>query len=202
MNLLKKVLRHFAHEYGYLVRIYLRVCRPIPEEYAEFLRRRGGFFHIGENCWIMRTANITDPAYVRLGNNVMLSACTLLGHEGSIHMLQQAYGVVLDKVGKVDIGDNVFIGHQAIVLPGVTIGSNVIVGAGSVVTRDISDGDIVVGVPARVVGRTDEYVERLAAQTASAPWFDLLRKRGGSYDAGLEGELVRLRRAHLYPENE
>ena len=199
MMLIKKILYNWAHNHGKLVRLYLRFCNPIPEEYAEYLRKQGGFLAIGENCWIMRTANITDPAYVRMGNNVMLSACSLLGHDGSIHMLQQAYGVTLDKVGRIDIGDNVFIGHQAIVLPGITIGDNVIVGAGSVVTKDVSSGDIVAGVPARQVGRTDEYVAQLDKATRESPWYDLLLQRQGSYDEGLEQELIRMRQLHLYP---
>ena len=146
----------------------------------------------------MRTANITDPAYVRLGNNVMLSACSLFCHDGSIHMLQNAYGVILDKVGKIDIGDNVFIGHQAIVMPGVTIGSNVIVGAASVVTKDVADGDIVAGIPARPVGRTDEYVRALEKETENLPWFDVLLQRKSSFVSALEPELIQKRRAFFY----
>jgi acetyltransferase-like isoleucine patch superfamily enzyme len=198
MHLIKMILRHVAHTHGRLTRLYLLFCNPIPEEYAEFLRKQGGFSSVGDNCWIMRTANITDPAYVRLGNNVMLSACSLFCHDGSIHMLQQAYGVTLDKVGKIDIGDNVFIGHQAIVMPGVTIGSNVIVGAASVVTKDVADGDIVAGVPAHPVGRTDEYVKSLRNETVNLPWFDLLLARKGSFDAALEPELIQKRRAFFY----
>ncbi len=75
------LISHIANKYGLLKRLYLALCKPSPEEYADFLRKQGGFFSIGDNCWIMGTANITDPSYVRLGNNVMLSACSLFGYD-------------------------------------------------------------------------------------------------------------------------
>lgn len=198
MNSIKKVIKHIACKYGRLTRLYLFLCKPSPEEYADFLRGSGKFYSIGTNCWIMRTTNITDPAYVRLGNNVMLSACSLIGHDGSIHMLNNAYGKILDKVGKIDIGNNVFIGHQAIVLPGVTIGSNVIVGAGSVVCKDVDDNTIVAGVPAKPIAKTDNYVAALEKETKNMPWYDLLLQRTGSFDRELEPEIIKKRVLHFY----
>ena len=64
------------------------------------------------------------------------------------------------RVGKVVIGSNVFIGADAIICPGVTIGNNVVVGAGSVVTKNIPDNSIVVGNPGRVIGTTDNFIEK------------------------------------------
>jgi len=54
--------------------------------------------------------------------------------------------------GGVVVGDHTLIGIGAVVLPGVKIGSGVVVGAGAVVVEDVGDGEVVVGVPARVVG--------------------------------------------------
>jgi len=58
--------------------------------------------------------------------------------------------------GRIVIGDDAWIGTGVIILPNVTIGRAAIVGAGAVVTRDVPDGAVVVGVPARVVGRSDD----------------------------------------------
>jgi carbonic anhydrase/acetyltransferase-like protein (isoleucine patch superfamily) len=96
-----------------------------------------GFFHgnlhaMGDGCVIQTNVTFTDPSFVQLGHNVHLSGCTLFGHDGSVNMLTVATGKTLDRVGPVVVHDNVFIGHQAIVMPGVTVGSMSIVAAGSV----------------------------------------------------------------------
>lgn len=56
------------------------------------------------------------------------------------------------------IGNNVFIGADAIVLPGVTIGNNVIIGA--VVAKDILDGVVVVGNPSKIISSFDDYIQK------------------------------------------
>ena len=63
-------------------------------------------------------------------------------------------------MGRVTIGDIVFVGAGAIIRPGVTIGNDVIVGAGAVIAKDIPDDSIVVGNPARVIGSTAAYIEK------------------------------------------
>ena len=65
-----------------------------------------------------------------------------------------------EKVGCIEICDNVFIGSHSIIMYGTKIGPNVIVAAGSVVTKDISPGCIVGGVPARVIGSFDDLLKR------------------------------------------
>lgn len=55
-------------------------------------------------------------------------------------------------VGDIDIGDDVFIGTRALVLPGVTIGEGAVVGAGAVVTKDVASWKVVAGNPAKEIG--------------------------------------------------
>lgn len=64
------------------------------------------------------------------------------------------------KVGRVVIGDRVFIGWGSTVLPNVKIGKDVIVAAGSIVNKDIPEGVIVAGVPAKIIGKTSDYIEK------------------------------------------
>jgi len=73
-----------------------------------------------------------------------------------------------DKGGEVVLGDRVWIGYRAIILPGVTIGEGAVVGAGAVVTRDVAPHSIVAGTPARKVG---DRSRDLDYQLAFNPWF-------------------------------
>lgn len=197
-----RFLRRQAFERGRFVGLWRRFGAPDGEQWAAFLARRGLLNAIGPDCSIQTNVTITDPAYVRLGRNVRLSGCTLFGHDGSVNMLSRAYDLVLDRVGPIDIRDHVFIGHGAIVMPGVTIGPNAIVAAGAVVTGNVEAGSIVAGVPARRVGSVDEAVQRLAARTRSLPWYDLLEARGAGrgFDAALQPELDRRRVLSFFPE--
>ena len=197
-NLISSIVRSVAFRTGRFKGLYLRICSPGAQEYTRFMKLYGGFNAIGENCSILPSTNFTDPAYVKLGNNVHFSNCTLVGHDGAVAMLNRAYDVRLDSVGKIEIRDNVFIGYGAIVLPDVTIGPNAIVAAGAVVNRDVAPGDIVGGVPAKTIGRVDDLVARLQAKTDSLPWGEMIRQRGVDLDTGMEKELVRRRVEHFY----
>lgn len=182
--------------------LYKRFARPDGREWAEFLKRWGGLHSVGEHCYIQTDVTITDPALVRMGNNVVLTGCTLFGHDGSVGMLNHAYGLKMDAVGKVDIGSDVFIGYRAIIMPGVTIGARVIVAAGSVVTSDVPPNSVVHGVPARRVCSLDDLVRYRKVATAGLPWRHLIKQRSGDFDPALEPELLRLRVRHFFGDPE
>jgi acetyltransferase-like isoleucine patch superfamily enzyme len=197
MNLVRRFLRTAALRHNRLVGLYCRVCRPNGQDWAAYLKQYGGLHQMGERCVIQQNVVFTDPAYVRLGNNVRLTGCTLFGHDGSINMLKVAYGLPLDRVGKIDIKDNVFIGHQAIIMPGVTIGPNAMVAAGSVVTRDVPPDTVVGGVPAKPIASLAAHVAKLQKDMAALPWRNHPHMQA-SYFGPPDAELQRMRIAHFF----
>jgi acetyltransferase-like isoleucine patch superfamily enzyme len=198
--LLRRLLRALALRSSRYEGWYRRLARPDGYAWAELLRERGDFYAIGEHCYIDPHAMIEDRPYIRLGNNVRIASSTLLGHDGTVNMINRALGLRLDSVGKIDIRDNVYIGIHAIVLPGVTIGPNAIVSAGSVVRANVAEGEVVAGVPAKRVGTFAMSVEMLKARNRAYPWHHLVEQRGDDHASywSMEQELVRMRVQHFF----
>lgn len=113
---------------------------------------------------------ILDPSHcwlIEIGDNVTLAPRVhILCHDASTKTFLN-----YTKIGRVTIGDNVFIGAESVVLPGVTIGSNVIVGANSTVTHDVPEGSVVAGSPARVICTLEEYLNKERSRMAQAPCY-------------------------------
>jgi acetyltransferase-like isoleucine patch superfamily enzyme len=198
MSTIARMLRALAVRSSRYEALYRKVCHPSGIEWARMVRERGDFYAIGHECSIDPHATIEGRAYIRMGNNVRLSNCAIFGHDGSVNMINRAYGLRLDSVGKIEIRDNVYIGYGAIVLPGVSIGPNAIVSVGSVVRSDVAEGDVVAGVPARRVGRLNISVEMLKVRNRNYPWRALIESRTSDFDAALEPELVRQRVMYFY----
>ncbi len=112
----------------------------------------GENIHVGHSFFANFNLTILDEAEVRFGNSVFIgpnvsiyTACHPLERE------ERDKGV--EWAEPVTIGDSVWIGGNAVILPGVTIGSNVVIGAGSVVTHDVPDNVVVAGNPCKIIKR-------------------------------------------------
>ena len=75
----------------------------------------------------------------------------------------------MDNIAPIVIGNNVYIGMGAYIMPGVHIGDNVIVGAGAIVTKDIPSNSVCAGIPARVIKTIDEYYQGLKSSNRLFP---------------------------------
>lgn len=99
--------------------------------------------------------------YIRIGANCCLSTVTILAHDYSWYTLIDAYKDILpDPGGQVSIGNNCFIGFQAVILKDTIIGDNVIIGARSVVKGNIPSNTVWAGCPARQICTLDEYYQK------------------------------------------
>lgn len=105
---------------------------------------------IGENFYANYNLVILDCAPVTIGDNVMIAPNVGLYTAGHpVHHEPRNQG--LEYAFPITIGNNVWIGGNVVVNPGITIGDNVVVGSGSVVTRDIPANTIAAGNPCKVL---------------------------------------------------
>ena len=133
-------------------------------EYIKFLDRLG--VRHGANLYITDPMkceiDLTRPWLLEFGDDVTITDnVRILTHDFSFSVVAKALGKVCPSLGKVTIGNNVFIGSHAIILPGCTVGNNVIIGSGTVVTKDIPDNVVFVGNPGRCIKTLDEIMEKM-----------------------------------------
>ena len=115
-----------------------------------------GFF-ANYNCCFLDVGKITFGDNCLLGPNVCITTAGHPVHPAARNTLYE-YGI------DVTIGNNVWLGANTVICPGVTVGDNCVIGAGSVVTRDIPAWSVAVGSPCRVIRRITEADREL--------WFD------------------------------
>lgn len=119
----------------------------------------GGVYIYGSVEWS------TEPWIITLGNHVHITdGVKFITHDGGT-LLFRSQVPDLEITKPITIGDDVYIGNNVIILPGVTVGNKVIIGAGAVVTKNIPDNSVVVGVPARVIKTTEEYFEKIQKES-------------------------------------
>lgn len=132
------------------------------EQYVSYLRKIG--VTIGDDCVVEKTADFgTEPYLIKIGNKVRITkGVRFITHDGGLWVLRNM-GLIdsrADKIGVIIIGNNVNIGWNAMIMPGVSIGNNVVIGCGAIVTKDVPNNSVVAGVPAKVIESIEEYCEK------------------------------------------
>jgi acetyltransferase-like isoleucine patch superfamily enzyme len=117
---------------------------------------------VGEDCSLLEIQANTfgsEPWLIKLGNHVEItSGVRFITHDGGMWVFREKFPEI-DIIAPIVVGDNVFIGINAILLPGVTVGDNCVIAAGAVVSRDIPSGTVAAGVPAHPIKTIEEYWE-------------------------------------------
>lgn len=132
-------------EFGTNVRLRMPVTIYQPERL-----RLGSFVEIGENVILRAGGGLT------IGNRVLIAAGAAIvtaGHPISLPRWSKV------ELAPVTIGDDVWIGVNAVVLPGVSVGNGVVVAAGAVVTENVPPNVVVGGVPARILRNVELKTE-------------------------------------------
>ncbi len=105
---------------------------------------------VGKNFYANYDCVMLDICPIRIGDNCMFAPnVQLYTASHPLHPVKRNSG--LEDGSPITIGDNVWIGGSAVIVPGVTLGNNVVVGAGSVVTKSFPDNVVIGGNPARII---------------------------------------------------
>ena len=132
---------------------------------GRYLREKHIFAEVGENVKFQPRLIPLYPELIKLHNNIMVAAgVCFVTHDASYTVLSKlGLGNFPERVGCIEVMDNVFIGYNATILPNVRIGENCIIGASSTVTKDLEPNGVYAGTPAKRIGSFDEYVKKCAA---------------------------------------
>lgn len=153
-------------------------CEVLAESYLEY-SELGDFSYLGEHCCI---ADTQIGRFTAIANHVRLGAPNHPMDRASQHRFTycpEYYDAQAERdndffadrrAARVIVGNDVWIGHGVIVLPGVTIGDGAVLAAGAVVTKDVPPYTIVGGVPAKVI-RTRVAAD-IAAQLQAIAWWN------------------------------
>ena len=133
---------------------------------TRFMKKHRLYGAIGDKCVIQKRKLPLYSNLIYLHNNVKIASNVGFVTHDIIHTMLNAKDPGsghIERVGCIEVMDNVFIGSGTRILYDTRIGSNVIIGSDSLVNKDIPDNSVYAGVPARFICTFDEYVEKSKA---------------------------------------
>ena len=144
----------------------------------KLLRKAG--VHIGEGCEIYDGINWgSEPYLISVGNYVRITkGVNFITHDGGVWVLRNLKKRDdIDLIRPIKIGNNVHIGMNATIMPGVIIGDNCIIGCNAVVTKNRPAGQIWGGVPAKYIKTVEEYYLQHETEFEYTKKFSTIEKR-------------------------
>lgn len=143
-------MNYFKSAFRIVRRLIWQELYSDPNRAVSLYRKKG--VTIGENTELYNTEiDSLRPFLVSIGSNVLITSTKILTHDASTKKF-----LGYTKIGKVTIGNNVFIGANCLILPNTHIGSNVIIGAGTVVAKDVPDNSVAIGNPMQIIGTLEK----------------------------------------------
>lgn len=163
-----KMFNRFLSYFIDLELYFLRIVGRVPFHSFRILVYKLDGVKIGRKVHIHMGTQFFDPSKIQIGEGTIIGQNAFLDGRDKL-IIGRHVDIASDVLiynsehdinsddfrpvnGVVEIGDYVFIGPRVIILPGVKIGKGAVVGAGAVVTKDVGEFEIVVGVPAKVIG--------------------------------------------------
>jgi len=155
-----------------------RRCEILRNSYVEY-SRLGDYSYLGQNCEV---ADATIGKFVAIANSVRIGAPNHPMGRPAQHRFTYCpeyyeasatrdRGFFADRrAATVTIGNDVWIGHAAIILPGVQVGDGAVIAAGAVVSRDVAPYTVVGGVPARAI--RERFSREIAQRLRRIAWWD------------------------------
>lgn len=148
-------------------KIYRKIYKLVMEKAKPFqYAKKIGVNFQNENVHIYgRVEWGTEPWLITIGKNVYITdGAKFLNHDGGTLLFRNIVPD-LEITKPINIGSDVYIGNNVIILPGVNIGNKVVIGAGAIVTKDVPDNSVIAGVPAKVIKTVNEYFEKLCEES-------------------------------------
>jgi len=118
---------------------------------------------VGNNTKIMTKNFGTEPYLITIGNDCEITAnVNFVTHDGGVWVVRNMYKEYknIDVLKPIVLHDNVYIGNNTIVLPGVEIVNDVIIGAGSIITKSIVKSGVYAGIPCEFICGIDDYIDK------------------------------------------
>lgn len=177
-----------------------KLSKANPLQRAELLRDK--FYFLGKNVRLYTTKIGTEPYLISIHDNVTCASnVVFINHDVSCFNMARFLGIKedeVDKVGPIILHENSFIGAETMIMPNCSVGKNSVVAARSLVSKNIPDNEVWGGVPAKFIMTTEEYANKVLANSKKYPWkYD----SEGNFLSIPESEKVLLRQKYFFKDH-